>query len=94
MTEGGGRALDVCKPFGIPGIGIIAGTALAASVTAPNQFRSGRQFVAWLGLTPKQHSTGGKTRLGGISKQRDRYLRRLLVIGAAACGLQRTRRRH
>ena len=45
---------------------------------------SGRQFAAWLGLTPQQHSTGGKTRLGGISKQGDRYLRRLLVVGATA----------
>lgn len=68
----------------IPGIGVITATALAASVTAPDQFRTGRQFAAWLGLTPKQHSTGGKTRLGGISKQGDRYLRRLLVIGATA----------
>ena len=68
----------------IPGLGIITATAIAASVTDPDQFRSGRQFAAWLGLTPRQHSTGGKTRLGGISKQGDRYLRRLLVIGATA----------
>jgi transposase len=68
----------------IPGVGVITATALAASVTDPDQFRSGRQFAAWLGLTPKQHSTGGKTRLGSISKQGDRYLRRLLVIGATA----------
>ena len=69
---------------GIPGIGVITATALAATVTDPDQFRSGRQFAAWLGLTPQQHSTGGKTRLGGISKQGDRYLRRLLVVGATA----------
>jgi transposase len=68
----------------IPGVGVITATALAASVTDPDQFRSARQFAAWLGLTPKQHSTGGKTRLGGISKQGDRYLRRLLVVGATA----------
>ncbi len=68
----------------IPGIGIITATAIAATVTDPDQFKSGRQFAAWLGLTPQQHSTGGKTRLGGISKQGDRYLRRLLVIGATA----------
>jgi transposase len=68
----------------IPGLGIITATAIAASVTDPDQFTSGRQFAAWLGLTPRQHSTGGKTRLGGISKQGDRYLRRLLVIGATA----------
>jgi len=68
----------------IPGLGVITATAVAATVTDPDQFRSGRQFAAWLGLTPQQHSTGGKTRLGGISKQGDRYLRRLLVIGATA----------
>jgi transposase len=68
----------------IPGIGLITATAVAATVTDPDQFRSGRQFAAWLGLTPQQQSTGGKTRLGGISKQGDRYLRRLLVVGATA----------
>ncbi len=68
----------------IPGIGVITATAIAATVTDPDQFRSGRQFAAWLGLTPQQHSTGGKRRLGGISKQGDRYLRRLLVVGATA----------
>jgi transposase len=68
----------------IPGIGVITATAIAATVTDPDQFRSGRQFAAWLGLTPQQQSTGGKTRLGGISKQGDRYLRRLLVVGATA----------
>ena len=68
----------------IPGLGIVTATAIAATVTDPDQFRSGRQFAAWLGLTPQQHSTGGKTRLGGISKQGDRYLRRLLVVGATA----------
>lgn len=68
----------------IPGIGVITATAIAATVSDPKQFSSGRQFAAWLGLTPQQHSTGGKTKLGGISKQGDRYLRRLLVIGATA----------
>lgn len=68
----------------IPGLGIVTATAVAATVTDPDQFRSARQFAAWLGLTPQQHSTGGKTRLGGISKQGDRYLRRLLVVGATA----------
>lgn len=68
----------------IPGLGIITATAIAATVADPDQFTSGRQFAAWLGLTPQQHSTGGKTQLGGISKQGDRYLRRLLVIGATA----------
>ena len=68
----------------IPGIGVITATAIAATVTDPGQFHSGRQFAAWLGLTPQQHSTGGRERLGRISKQGDRYLRRLLVVGATA----------
>ena len=68
----------------IPGIGPIGATALSASVTDPGQFRSGRQFAAWLGLTPLQNSSGGKERLGRISKMGDKYLRRLLVIGATA----------
>jgi len=65
----------------IPGIGPIGATALAASVTDPRQFRSGRQFAAWLGLTPLQNSSGGKERLGRITKMGDKYLRKLLVIG-------------
>jgi transposase len=65
----------------IPGIGIISATALAASVTDPQQFRSGREFAAWLGLTPLQNSSGGKERMGRISKMGDKYLRRLLVVG-------------
>jgi len=72
------------KLAAIPGVGVITATAIAATVTDPDQFRSGRQFAAWLGLTPQQQSTGGRTRLGGISKQGDRYLRRLLVVGATA----------
>jgi transposase len=68
----------------IPGIGVIGATAIAATVTDPSAFKSGRQFAAWIGLVPRQNSTGGKERLGGISKQGDRYLRRLLVIGATA----------
>ena len=68
----------------IPGIGPVGATALAASVTDPGQFRSGRQFAAWLGLTPLQNSSGGKERLGRISKMGDKYLRKLLVIGATS----------
>jgi transposase len=68
----------------IPGVGPIGATAFAAAVTDPGQFRSGRQFAAWLGLTPLQNSSGGKERLGRISKMGDKYLRRLLVIGATA----------
>lgn len=65
----------------IPGVGVISATALAASVTDPQQFRSGREFAAWLGLTPLQNSSGGKERMGRISKMGDKYLRRLLVVG-------------
>jgi transposase len=76
------RSSDVAKRLAtIPGVGIVSATALAASVTDPHQFRSGRQFAAWLGLTPLQHSSGGKERLGRISKMGDKYLRRLLVVG-------------
>ncbi|MGH6891369.1 MAG: IS110 family transposase [Dongiaceae bacterium] len=68
----------------IPGIGFITATAFAATVGDAKAFRSGRQFAAWLGLVPRQNSSGGKDRLGGISKMGDRYLRHLLVLGATA----------
>jgi len=68
----------------IPGIGPVVATALAATVPDASVFTSARQFAAWLGLVPRQHSTGGKPRLGGISKRGDGYLRRLLVTGATA----------
>ncbi|MFQ6099516.1 MAG: IS110 family transposase [Armatimonadota bacterium] len=66
----------------IPGVGPITASAIAATVTAPSAFCSGRHFAAWLGLVPRQNSSAGKDRLGGISKAGDRYIRRLLVIGA------------
>ncbi|GCE82049.1 IS110 family RNA-guided transposase [Komagataeibacter diospyri] len=69
---------------GIPGIGPITASAIVAAVPDVSTFRSGRQFAAWLGLTPKNHSSGGKERQVGISKQGDSYLRRLLVLGATA----------
>jgi transposase len=68
----------------IPGVGVIGATAIAATVTDPAAFRSGRDFAAWVGLVPRQDSTGGKPRLGPISKQGDRYLRRILVVGAVS----------
>jgi transposase len=68
----------------IPGVGPMLATALVASVVDPRTFRSGRNFSAWIGLVPKQHSSGGKDRLGSISKQGDRYLRSLFVAGALA----------
>ena len=79
------RDIDVSQRLeGIPGIGIVGATALAASVINPGQFKSGRDLAAWIGLVPKQQSTGGKVRLGSISKQGDRYLRRLLVVGGTS----------
>jgi transposase len=68
----------------IPGIGPIIATAIAATVADPIAFRSGWEFAAWLGLVPRQNSTGGKNRLGGISKRGNQYLRRLLINGASA----------
>jgi transposase len=68
----------------IPGIGPITASALAASVADPSAFDSGRKLAAWLGLVPRQNSTGGKNRLGSITKAGDKYLRRLLVLGATS----------
>jgi len=68
----------------IPGIGPITASALVASVGDARSFANGRQLAAWLGLVPKQHSTGGKPTLLGISKRGDRYLRKLLIHGARA----------
>lgn len=68
----------------IPGVGPIAATAIFSSMGSPNSFKNGRSFAAWLGLVPKQHSTGGKTRLGRITKRGNVYLRSLLIMGARA----------
>ena len=69
---------------GIPGVGPVTATALAASVADPAMFASGREFAAFLGLVPRQNSSGGRTRLGRVSKMGDRYLRTLLVTGATS----------
>jgi transposase len=66
----------------ISGVGVITASALVASIASPNDFRNGRQMAAWSGLVPKQNSSGGKTRLGGITKRGDSYLRGLLTLGA------------
>jgi len=68
----------------IPGIGLQTATALLASAPDPRQFKSGRHFAAWLGLVPRQYSTGGKPRLGRITKRGDTYLRTLLIHGTRA----------
>lgn len=77
-TEAGRRLMT------IPGVGPVLASAMVASVPDPHAFRSGRNLAAWIGLVPKQNSSGGKERLGGITKQGNRYLRQLLVVGAIA----------
>lgn len=79
------RENESCKRIQeIPGIGPITSTALVASIGDPKQFRNGRQLSAWLGLVPRQNSTGGKTRLMSITKRGDDYLRTLLIVGSRA----------
>jgi transposase len=75
-TETGRRLM------GIPGVGPLLACALVATVPDPKAFKSGRNLAAWVGLVPKQNSSGGKQRMGGITKHGDRYLRQLLVVGA------------
>ena len=77
-TEIGRRLME------IPGIGPVIASALVATVPDPHAFRCGRNLSAWIGLVPKQNSTGGKERLGSITKQGNRYLRKMLVVGALA----------
>jgi len=79
------RSHPVCRKLSkVPGVGPMTATALVAAVSDPSSFTNGRQFAAWLGLVPKQHSSGGKERLLGISKRGDVYLRTLLIHGARA----------
>ena len=77
----------------IPGIGVLTATALHAAVGSAQTFPSGRHLSSWLGLTPREHSSGSRRRLGGISKQGDPYLRMLLIHGARSALLQAERRR-
>jgi len=83
---------DARRLMTIPGIGPITAVAILALAPPPESFRKGRDFAAWLGLTPKQCSTGGKQKLGAISKMGDRTLRRLLIIGSSAVVLHAARR--
>jgi transposase len=79
------RNSEICQRLGkVEGIGPVTATALVAAVGDRSSFKSGRQFAAWLGLVPKQRSSGGRARLFGISKRGDRYLRTLLIHGARA----------
>ncbi|MEM9063822.1 MAG: IS110 family transposase, partial [Pseudomonadota bacterium] len=77
----------------IPGVGVLTATAIAATTPDVGNFSSARDYAAWLGLTPKQHSTGGKPKSGGISKMGNRYIRRLLYLGAMAQIMVRRRSR-
>jgi transposase len=77
-TELGHRLMEV------PGVGPVLASAMVATVPNPTAFKSGRDLAAWIGLVPRQNSSGGKEKLGGITKQGDRYLRQLLVAGALA----------
>jgi transposase len=76
----------------IPGIGSVAATALVALAPAASTFRRGRDFAAWVGLTPRQHSSGGKERLGRTTKMGERSLRRLLILGASSVASAARRR--
>ena len=76
----------------IPGIGPLIASAMTASISDPEVFKNGRELAAWIGLVPRQNSTGGKQRLGKISKQGDQYLRWLLVAGAMSVVLHAKRR--
>jgi len=79
------RSSETCRRLdAIPGVGPVLATALVASVADPKAFRSGRDFSAWVGLVPKQNSSGGKEKLGAITKAGDRYLRSLFCAGALA----------
>ena len=77
-TEVGRRLME------IPGVGPLLASALVGTIANPRAFKTGRNLAAWIGLVPKQNSSGGKERLGGITKQGDRYLRQMLVVGALA----------
>src|SRR5450755_136384 len=77
----------------IPGIGPLVATAIVAAIGNGAAFRKGREFAAWMGLVPKQYSTGGKAKLAGISKRGNRYLRKILIHGARAVGLRSKRAR-
>ena len=92
QLEATARRLKACQRLmTIPGVGEKTATALVAAVGDARQFRNGREMAAWLGLVPRQHTTGGRPKLLGISKRGDRYLRTLLIHGARSA-LQRAGR--
>lgn len=79
------RTNETCRRLAkLPGVGPIVATAIVAAVKDGRQFRSGREMAAWIGLVPRQYTTGGKPRLGGIGRRANHYLRRQLIHGARA----------
>jgi transposase len=79
------RSNDACRRLvKLPGVGPVIATALVSAVDDGRHFRSGRELAAWIGLTPRQYTTGGKPRLGGIGRRANHYLRRQLIHGARA----------
>lgn len=93
LLAGVARQAPACRRLmEIPGIGVLTATALVAAAGDASEFRNGREMAAWLGLVPRQHSTGGRSVLLGISKRGDRYLRALLIHGARSA-LHRAGRR-
>ena len=88
------RSVTARRLMTVPGIGPLAASALEASAGNGHQFANGRFFAAWLGLTPREYSTGGKTTLLGISKRGNTYLRRILIHGARSCVQTCDRQRH
>jgi transposase len=86
---------ETCRRLlSVPGVGPLVATAMVAAIADGSAFRRARDFAAWLGLVPKQSSTGGKTRLGGITKRGNTYLRRLLIHGARSFRLNGRRDGH
>src|ERR1700733_6983034 len=84
-VRGGAKSTELgCRLMEVPGVGPVLASAIVATVPDPAAFKSGRNLAAWIGLVPRQNSSGGKEKLGGITKQGDRYLRQLLVAGALA----------
>jgi transposase len=82
LSEFAERDLFSQRLMGAPGIGLITATAISASVGPLDRFRSGRHFASWLGITPREHSSGNTRRMGRMSKRGDTYLRLLLIHGA------------
>src|SRR5262249_59457103 len=83
------RKNETCRRLAkLPGVGPIIATAIVGSVNDGRQFRSGRELAAWIGLVPRQYTTGGKPRLGGIGRRANHYLRRQMIHGARSVMLR------